>query len=36
MDSLNKERLLSKFYELCPEIEQLGIQPIILNRGSRY
>jgi len=25
-----------KLYELCPEMEQLGILPIILEKTNRY
>jgi hypothetical protein len=36
MQALNAEMILSKLHELCPEIKQLGIQPIVINKGSRY
>jgi hypothetical protein len=36
MQALNTEVILSKLHELCPEIKQLGIQPIVLNKGNRY
>ena len=37
MQALNTEEvILSKLHELCPEMQQLGIQPIVLNKGSRY
>ena len=36
MQALNTEVILSKLHELCPEIKQLNIRPIVLNKGSRY
>jgi hypothetical protein len=33
---LSKEVLLAKFHEICPEIGQLGLHPVILGRGTRY
>ena len=36
MQALNTETITSKLHELCPEIKQLGIQPIVLNKGNRY
>jgi hypothetical protein len=33
---LTKEVLLANFYEICPEIGQLGLHPVILGKGSRY
>ena len=30
------EGLKSKLYEVCPEIERLGIYPIVLQKGDRY
>jgi hypothetical protein len=36
MQALNTELILSKLHELCPEMKQLGIQPIVLNKGNRY
>jgi hypothetical protein len=30
------ESLKAKMYELCPEIESLGIHPIVLGKGDRY
>ncbi|MBP8644757.1 MAG: hypothetical protein KBH99_01385 [Syntrophobacteraceae bacterium] len=32
----DKEGLLRKLHEVCPEIEQLGLYPIVLGKGSRY
>jgi len=32
----NKEVLLAKLYELCPEIGRLGLFPLILGKGHRY
>ncbi len=31
-----KEAVLAKLYEICPEIDQLGLYPVILGKGSRY
>jgi hypothetical protein len=36
METLNKEGVLAKVYEICPEIQQLGIQPVVLGKGNRY
>jgi hypothetical protein len=33
---LNKEIVLAKLYEICPEIGQLGLYPVVLGRGHRY
>jgi len=33
---LTKETVLAKLYEICPEIDQLGLYPVVLGRGSRY
>jgi hypothetical protein len=33
---LSKEVLLAKFHEICPEIGQLGLHPVILGKGARY
>lgn len=30
------EGIKSKLYELCPEIENLGIHPIVLRKGNRF
>ncbi len=30
------EGIRSKLYELCPEIKNLGIHPIVLRKGNRY
>jgi hypothetical protein len=35
MQTPNAEVVLSRLYELCPEVKQLGIQPIVLNKGNR-
>jgi len=35
MQTLNAEVILSRLYELCPEVKQLGIRPIVLNKGNR-
>jgi hypothetical protein len=35
MQALNSEVILSKLHELCPEIKQLHIQPVVLNKGNR-
>ena len=32
----DKEVLLAKLYEVCPEIGRLGLYPLILGRGHRY
>jgi hypothetical protein len=32
----DKEVLLAKLYELCPEIGRLGLFPLILGKGHRY
>ena len=32
----DKEVLLAKLYELCPEIGRLELFPLILGRGHRY
>jgi hypothetical protein len=31
-----KEAVLAKLYEICPEIDQLGLHPVVLGKGSRY
>jgi hypothetical protein len=36
MNRLDKQGVLAKLYELCPEIECLGIQPVVLGKGNRY
>lgn len=36
MQTLSSELILSRLHELCPEIKQLNIRPIVLNKGSRY
>jgi len=36
MQTLNRELILSKLHELCPEFNQLNIQPIVLTKGNRY
>jgi hypothetical protein len=36
MQTLNRELILSKLHELCPEFKQLNIQPIVLTKGNRY
>jgi len=28
--------LLRRLYEVCPEIVQLGLFPVVLGKGSRY
>lgn len=30
------EGIRSKLYELCPEIKNLGIHPIVLRKGNRF
>lgn len=30
------EVVRTKVFELCPEIKQLGIHPVILGKGHRY
>lgn len=34
--TLSKEELLVKLHELCPDIEQLGLYPIVLGKGRRF
>jgi hypothetical protein len=36
MNGLDKHMVLAKVYELCPEIEHLGIKPVVLGKGNRY
>jgi len=36
MNRLNREGVMAKLYELCPEIEQLGLYPIVLGKGNRF
>jgi hypothetical protein len=36
MMSSGREGVRLKLYELCPEMEQLGILPIILEKTNRY
>ena len=36
MERLDKEGVRAKLYELCPEIDRLGIYPIVLGKGNRY
>jgi len=36
MQALNSEVILSKLNELCPEIKQLHIQPVVMSKGNRY
>jgi hypothetical protein len=31
-----REGLRAKLYELCPEMDRLGIYPIVTNRGNRF
>lgn len=33
---LTKETVLAKLYEVCPEINHLGLFPVVLGKGSRY
>jgi hypothetical protein len=33
---LTKEAVLGKLYEICPEIDRLGLYPVVLGKGSRY
>jgi|WetSurMetagenome_2_1015567.scaffolds.fasta_scaffold310963_2 hypothetical protein len=32
----DREVLLAKLHELCPEIGRLGLYPLILGKGHRY
>ncbi len=36
MHNEEKERVRTRLFELCPEIEHLGIYPIVLGKGHRY
>lgn len=36
MKRQDREGVIAKLHELCPELGQLGIQPIVLGKGKRY
>jgi len=36
MSGQDKDGLKEKLYELCPEIDQLGLYPIVIGKGTRY
>lgn len=36
MERLDKQGLLAKLYEICPEIEDLGLFPIVIGKNARY
>lgn len=36
MSGQDKDGLKAKIYELCPEIEQLGLYTIVIGKGRRY
>lgn len=36
MSSQDKDGLKARIYELCPEIEQLGLYTIVIGKGRRY
>lgn len=36
MKRLDREGVMAKLYELCPEIREMGIYPIVLGKGNRY
>ena len=36
MEALNKKLLERMLVELCPEIEELGLYPVIVGKGKRY
>lgn len=35
-DDVDGKGLVAKLYELCPEIRQLGIYPVILGKRNGY
>jgi hypothetical protein len=34
--TVTREGLKAKLYELCPEMDAMGIYPIVLGKGHRY
>jgi hypothetical protein len=36
MSNPDRDGIVQKMVELCPEIEQLGIYPIVLPKGKHY
>jgi hypothetical protein len=36
MERLDREGVLAKLYELCPDIEKLGLYPLVLGKGHRF
>ncbi len=36
MQTPGSELILSRLHELCPEIKELNICPVVLHKGSRY
>lgn len=36
MRSAEGDRIRTKLYELCPEMDQWGIAPVVLHKGERY
>lgn len=36
MRRTENEGLVAKLYELCPEMEQLGIYPVVLSARNSY
>jgi hypothetical protein len=35
-NTVTREEVRSKVYELCPDIEAMGIYPIVVGKGHRY
>lgn len=33
---MRTDEIKSRMYELCPEIQILGIHPVVLQKGDRY
>ena len=36
MTKLDTDEVKGKLYELCPEIEQLGLYTLVLGKGGHY
>jgi hypothetical protein len=36
MSRAESERLKARLYELCPEMEQIGVYPIVLTKENRH
>jgi len=36
MEEVDQKGLVAKLYDLCPEMEQLGIYPVVLGKRNGY